>query len=103
MLVTTTSAPVFSPDHTRALRVTDHDEGGLGGSTTVDVFWDHGLHSNMIFNGGWKQVEAKDVRWLSNSEILLPYSLISPEYRPDVCKGFAEIKVTCIPVPTPSH
>lgn len=103
MLVTTSSKPFCSPDRSHAIRITDHDEGATGGGTTVDVFWDGGLHSMMIFNGGWKQVEAKDVRWVSNSKIIISYSLPAPEYKPELCQGFAEIEVTCLPVITNSR
>lgn len=98
MLMNTSSNPIFSPDHRYAIRLTDSDQGATGGSTSVEVFWSHGLRSETIFTGREKQVEAKDIRWLNNSTILLPYYLPTGAYPPETCKGFSEVKVSCVPV-----
>jgi len=93
---TTRSIPVFSPDYTYAARVTDFDAGAIGGDTSVTVYANHGVRNATVLTGGWKIVGAQDVRWLTNSELLVEYPT-DTGYDPPICKSFGSIKVTCRP------
>jgi hypothetical protein len=70
-LFTSTSAPVYSPDRKQALRIQNIDGGALGGATSVILYSGLGFHQAFIFSGEWKVVEVKDLRWISNDEILI--------------------------------
>lgn len=96
---TTNSNPIFSPDHKSAVRVIVDDAGALGGDTAVDVYTNHGFKNGTILAGDWKIVEAKDIHWLSNTEILIEYDATSGSHQPD-CKRFNDIHVICQPLVT---
>src|SRR5580658_3436372 len=68
------SNPIYSPDHQSAVRIRVANIGGPGGSTDVELFTAHGFKTDSIFRGGWNAVEANDVRWVSDSELLVRYS-----------------------------
>jgi hypothetical protein len=97
-LTTITSSPIYSPDGKHALRVDYADAGALGGVTFVMLYANHGFQSNVIFSQEGRTVRAENLRWVSDSEILVPYSIYSPYYRPQVCAGPARIKVHCVEI-----
>lgn len=92
--VTSCSKPIFSPDHKRAARVTDEDAGALGGDTAVKIFTNYGFYNGTILTGDWKIVEAKDIHWLNNSELLITYPVTTGDNQPH-CKDFGDIRVIC--------
>jgi hypothetical protein len=97
-LFTTSSRPIYSPDHRHALLVVDSDEGALGGSTGVELYSDHGLHSDWVYQGQWKTVQAGDVRWMSNSEIVLSHRMYTADDVPELCAGARGIRIRCIAI-----
>lgn len=96
-LVTTNSDAIYSPDHRYAVRTSYVDAGATGGSTSATIFSHHGFRSENIFSDGSEGVEAKNFRWLSNSEVPIEYSLYPDEERLN-CASSKEIKITCQPV-----
>jgi|GEM_PF-3788747 len=97
-LTTITSSPIYSPDQKHALRVDYADSGAFGGVTFVMLYSNHGFQSNVIFSQEGRTVRAENIRWLSDSEIVVLYSNYSPYYRPQVCAGPARIKVRCVEI-----
>lgn len=93
---TINSAPIYSADHKHAVRVSDFDYGAVGGDTSVILFSSHGFSNRTVLAGGWKIVEAQDIHWTANSELLVEYPT-DTGYDPPVCNSFADIKVTCRP------
>lgn len=89
-------APVYSNDHRYAARVSDFDGGALGGNTEVTLFTDGGFRNKDVLYGGWKIVEAQDVHWISNSELLIEYPT-DTGWDPPACSNFKDIKVICKP------
>lgn len=96
LTATVRSAPAFSADHKSAVRVIDDDYGATGGDTSVTIYTNYGLRSRDVLNGDWKIVEAQDVHWLNNSELLIEYPTDTGYARP-VCNNLDNIKVTCRP------
>ncbi len=94
-----TPSPIYSPDRKRALRVDYADSGALGGVTFVMLYSNHGLQSDVIFSQEGRTVRPENLRWISDSEILVPYSIYSPRYSPQVCAGPARVKVRCVETP----
>jgi hypothetical protein len=90
------SNPIFSPDHRYAVRVSDFDYGATGGDTSVSVFGDYGFRNATVLYGPWKIVRAKDIRWKSNSEVLIQFQP-NTAYDPPNCKNLGSVKVTCVP------
>jgi hypothetical protein len=99
--VTTHSTPLYSPDGKQAVRTNDYDAGALGGWTTIYLYSDHGFYSQSILGGLWKNAEIKDVRWLSDSEILISVPQWSPDEKLPECASTNHVKVTCVGVPIP--
>jgi hypothetical protein len=98
-LTTISSSATYSPDRQHALRVDYADSGALGGVTFVELYWNHGLCSSVIFSQEGRTVRAENLRWISNSEVLVPYSVYSPDRRPQVCRGSSQVKVGCVEIP----
>jgi uncharacterized membrane protein len=73
------SSPVFSPDRKHAIRIEDD---GIDSKvpTTLYLYSNHGFIVDRVFQGTWKAVKATDVRWLSNSEVLISYGHSSEKY-----------------------
>jgi len=94
--VTTRSAPIYSPDHLRALRITDTDAGALGGFTGITLYSHHGLIGRTIFAGDWKAAESQTVRWLNNSEVVIRYD--ASYIHPPRCDSAEGVSVKCEPV-----
>lgn len=94
---TEASSPLYSPDHKRAVVVRDWDFGALGGGTYLDMYSYGGLFEEHIAGGDWKIIQAQDIRWTSNSDLILGYS---PEYgsKPS-CESSVDVRVTCVPLP----
>ena len=89
------SSPVYSPDHSQAVRVRTDDEGATGGNSHVDLFWNHGFSSKEVYWGGWKSVHVKDLKWESNSTLELWHD--SPIY---LCESSRRVQVKCFGTPT---
>jgi hypothetical protein len=92
----TYSTAVYSPDHSTAARVRTDDEGATGGNSQVELFWNHGLSSKDVYLGGWKSVDVKDLKWESNSTLVVQHDL--PMY---ACESSPGIRVTCLERPAP--
>jgi len=86
------SIPIYSPDHQSAVRVRVANIGGPGGSTDVELFTARGFKTYSVFRGGWKTVEADDVKWVSDSELLVRYSGMMFG-----CESTDDVKVHCEP------
>ena len=82
--------PVYSPDGKRAARIETFDRGALGGDTVVNVYADWGFKTSVIFYGGWKSVERKDLQWRGNSELDIHYTGEAA-----TCQSAAGVKPTC--------
>ena len=94
---TEASHPIYSPDQRHAIVVRDWDAGALGGSTYFDLYSYGGIREQEIGGGDFKIVTASDVRWTSNQELQLTYSL-SYGTKP-ICQSTTTIRVTCVPGP----
>jgi hypothetical protein len=90
--VASASAPIYSPDRKRALRVETHDEGATGGGTEVYLYSNLGLRRERITEAGFKQVEPRNVAWLKNNEVLIRYLAT---YQPPVCSSTRDVAVRC--------
>jgi hypothetical protein len=97
-LLTTSARPIYSPDRRHALLIVDTDEGALGGTTCVELYSDHGLHSDWIYQGQWRTVQTGDVRWANNTEVILSHRMYTAEDVPEVCAGARGISVHCIAI-----
>jgi hypothetical protein len=82
---------IYSPDRSKAARIFVSDEGALGGSSTISVFWNHGLSTKAIFSGSWKSAEEKDIEWISNDELRISYVGYM-----NLCQSAANVKVQCV-------
>jgi hypothetical protein len=92
------SAPVFSPDHTRALRVTAAADLSPRSTVVVDLYSFHGLVSERIYDSGVNLAVIGDVRWLSDSEVEI--GIVDGEGG-DICKDARRVKVRCVVAPDP--
>ncbi len=91
----TRSAPIYSPDHQHAIRITLLDLGATGGGTFVDLYSFHGLIENRIANGEWNSLGPEDAKWIGNAELLISFRKESgPPYW---CKSAQSIEVHCDP------
>jgi hypothetical protein len=97
-LFTTSSRPIYSPDRRHALLIVDSDEGALGGSTCVELYSDHGLHSDWIYQGQWKTVQSGDVRWVNNTDVILSHRMYTADDVPEVCARARGISIHCIAI-----
>jgi hypothetical protein len=84
------SPPIFSADRMHALRIEDD---GIDSKipATVYLYSNHGFIVDRVSQGTWKAVKAADVRWLSNSEVLIIYGNSSRKY---YCASTREVKVS---------
>lgn len=89
---TTWSPPIYSPDHKRAIRIADYDEGALGGDTAVELYSNRGLLSETVFYGSWDTVKPEDVHWDDNSNVTISYAV---DARDADCSGSKSIQVHC--------
>jgi hypothetical protein len=88
-------APIYSPDHSRAIRISHYEDpyGDSGGPTSVDLYSSFGLYSKRIFEGPDMQTsEIKDVRWISDSEVLIKLQDVE---RVAGCSDAIGVKVRC--------
>lgn len=99
-LLTTISAPIYSPDRGHALRVEDHDEGAVGGETNVDLYSKFGMHQDTIFSSEWRSAEPKDISWLNDHEILIQYHA---PVLPNTCASAQNVTVHCQRAPESIH
>ena len=91
----TRSAPIYSPDHSRAIRITHYEDqnGDTNGFTSVDLYSNFGLYSKAILLEEDSLLsEIKDVRWLSDSEVLINVQDVEREAG---CKDAVGVKVRC--------
>lgn len=88
------SAPVYSPSGKEAARVESIDGGATGGNTSVEIFWMHGFGQANVFTGDWYAVGAQDIRWLSDSDLVISYDGLTGS-----CYSTTHIKITCIRKP----
>ncbi len=90
----TYSVPVYSPNRKMAARVRDCALGPLFGDfTEVTLFSAHGVKSQVIVTGGLYSVEAKDLRWKSDSELEVT---VEGAYDLSTCTSAAAVKVRCM-------
>ena len=57
-----------------ALRIENADEGATGGSSSVVLFWAHGLRQETVYWGPIGTVEPVDIHWISDSSLSIHYS-----------------------------
>jgi hypothetical protein len=86
------SAPIYTPDHTKAARVRTDDEGATGGNSQVEIFWNHGFSAEDVYWGEWRSVDGPDIRWISNNSVEIIHD--DPMYD---CHSTPNIAVRCIP------
>lgn len=84
------SSMIYSPSGKTAARIDMDDAGAIGGSASVELFWAHGFRQAMVFSGDWGTVEPSDIRWESDSELLISY-----DGTIDSCHSTNSVKVTC--------
>lgn len=84
------SAPVFSPDRSRAARIRTADYGATGGESAVELFSLHGFRSDDVFYGAWKSVDLADLHWTGNSSLTIVY-----RGELESCAGTRSVRVTC--------
>lgn len=65
------SAPIYSPDHSKYLRIKKSVGLSLDGPTIVDLYSSHGLISKRIFDSGFNMVIVTGTHWRSNSEVVV--------------------------------
>jgi hypothetical protein len=94
--VTTHSIPIYSPDHSRALRITDVDSGALGGYTFITLYSYHGLVGRTIFAGDWRATEPRAVQWITNSQVAVRYD--ASYIHPPRCNWASGVSISCEPV-----
>ena len=97
------SVPLYSPDHTKLVRVITDDAGALGGSSGVELLTHHGFSSTYIYRGGWKTLDIeKDARWLDDTHLVLQHD----PYQFHDCTSTKKVIVRCTekasPTPTTS-
>lgn len=89
------STPIYSPSGKMAARIEDADEGATGGETSVELYWAHGFREQTIYEGEWKSVQQSDIKWNSDSGLVIHYSA---EYNTDHhCYPVDVAKVICLP------
>jgi len=93
----TASVRIYSPDRRHAIVVRDSDAGALGGWTLVDLYSYSGFRETVIAGGEWKIVEAQDVQWTSNSQVVLHY--YNGYRNGPSCESVAAVRVVCVPKP----
>ncbi len=89
----THGAPIYSPNPKMAVRIETSDGGALGGYTNVRLYTAYGFDTYTVFAGGWRSVEQKDVRWLTNAILEVRYSDDSSEHS---CESTRSVEVHCI-------
>jgi len=94
----TRSAPIYSPDHQKAIRITNVDWGAVGGDTSVELYSHYGLISEKVFTGEFAAVGPKDIRWVSNSEVSIRY-FGSLTKAAETCNQAHSVKVNCVLMP----
>ena len=94
----TRSAPIYSPDHQKAIRITDLDWGAVGGDTSVELYSHHGLISEKVFTGEFAAVGPKDISWVNDSEVSIRYSGFATKTA-ETCNQAHSVKVKCVLVP----
>ncbi len=87
----TYSVPLYSPNRKIAARVWDFDQGAIGGHSDVELYSSHGFVTDLVFDGQWKTVVPKDVRWVSDNDLEIHF-----EYGTPFCEGTKYVKVHCI-------
>lgn len=85
------SAPVYSPDHSQAVRVRTDDEGATGGNSQVELFWNRGLSSKDVYQGGWKSVDVKDLEWEDSSTLNITHDTTMR-----LCESSGRVQVNCV-------
>ena len=95
------SNPLYSPSHTKLVRVSTFDAGALGGNSAVELLTHRGFSSTYIYRGSWRSVDlAEDVRWLDDNHIAIQYD----PYGFGDCVSTRSVSVQCTkkirPVPT---
>lgn len=93
------SAPIYSPDHTKLIRVSTLDGGALGGSSALELLAHHGFSSTYIYRGGWHSVDVlKDIRWVDNEHVAVEYQ----PYQFRECTSTKTVQVHCSEKKRPS-
>jgi hypothetical protein len=95
----TDSAPIYSPSHKAAVRVEDWDAGATGGDTDVRVYEEHGLRVTIALSGGWKFVQADDIKWLDDSHLLIRYVHDDGYDEDKSCHSTRDVQVQCVTKP----
>jgi hypothetical protein len=97
----TYSAPIYSPNGKSAARIRTAGTGGIGSANIVELRSLHGFREDDVFDAGWGAIEPKDVRWLSDSELMITYHGYPDG--PDWCSGTPAVKVRCINADKSAH
>ena len=90
----TRSSPIYSPDHHRAIMITETNAGAAGGDTSVQLYSNYGLLSETIFTGDYGVVESKGISWVSNSEAVIKFWGEFPEGH-NSCNQAHSVTVRC--------
>ncbi len=95
------SDPLYSPNHSKLIRVSTFDGGALGGSSALELLSHHGFSSTYIYRGGWNSVDvSKDVHWLDEEHVTIEYE----PYQFLDCTSTKAVQVRCSekkpPIPT---
>jgi hypothetical protein len=85
------SGPVFSPNGKMAVRVSTADLGGLGGSSAVELYAEHGFITDTAFAGEFASVDPAGIQWRGDSELDVFY-----RGKPYLCQDVYHVKVHCI-------
>jgi hypothetical protein len=92
------AAPIYSPSGKMAVRIETADEGATGGETWVELYWAHGLSNKEVYSGGWASVEQADIRWKSDSKLIIQIRDAQSDYASHCASG-GGVKVECSPRP----
>lgn len=95
------SAPLYSPGHSKLVRVSTLDGGALGGSSALELLTHRGFSSTYIYRGGWHSVDvSKDVHWIDDEHVTVEYD----PYQFVDCTSTKTVHVRCSekipPIPT---
>ena len=92
---TTQSAPIYSPDHSSAVIVSNADSGALGGSTYIQLYAKHGFVNYLVFVGDYAQTDRTHVRWLDGNRLEISFwqSRLAPR-----CSSNRFVTIVCTPL-----
>jgi hypothetical protein len=87
------SALQFSPNRELAARVENSGGFGTEDVTSVVIYFDHGLRSNVVFTAEWDEIRPSNIRWTDDRDLVISYSRGDVDFQ---CQDSATVRVQCI-------